>query len=106
MLKFFNYFFFIFRMDFDFELELELNLENIINHVVFPIRLPNSQKDGDFYEFLDLTCNALSSVFKETHRESNEILRLFNSWKTLQSSNVVILVLNFCFIKDLIVILF
>ena len=69
-----------------------MNLQDLINHVVFPIRLPQkSQKfeiDGGFYNFLDLTCDALDLIFG-TYSEADEILRLFKSWKTLQSSIVI-----------------
>jgi hypothetical protein len=69
---------------------LQTDLENLINHVIFPIQLPNKGEASEsFYEFMEITCDALRLVFEELRIES-EILRLFSRWKALQSTHVII----------------
>jgi len=70
-------------------------LEILINHVIFPIQLPNKGEPSEsFCEFMEITCNALRLIFEELPIESNEILRLFSRWKTLQSTPVIITFLS------------
>jgi len=69
--------------------DAETDLENLINHVIFPIQLPNKGETSErFFEFMEITWNALSLIFEDS--ESNEILSLFSRWKTLQSTPVII----------------
>jgi hypothetical protein len=69
--------------------DAEKDLENLINHVIFPIQLPNNGENTEsFFKFLQITCEALSPIFEDS--ESNEILRLFSRWKALQSTHVII----------------
>jgi hypothetical protein len=78
---------------------VKIDLENLINHVIFPIQLPNKGETSEsFFEFMEITCNALSLIFEEPN-ESNEILRLFSRWTTLQSTHEVI---TFFYHKNLI----
>ena len=67
----------------------EFDLENLIYHIIFPIRLPNSETDDKFGEFFELTYHALNLIFKEILLENNSILSLFNRWNALQSSKVI-----------------
>ena len=73
-------------------MDIESNLENIINHVVFPIRLPQKssdfENDGGFGIFLELACDALYSLFEKCLRVT-EIINLFENWKSLQSNKVI-----------------
>ena len=77
-----------------------MNLQDLINHVIFPIRLPSKSSqfeiDESFDKFLGLTCDALDLIFGK-YVEADVILRLFNSWKTLQSSLVITLCFYFKF---------